>query len=159
MSTVQRIRAAVQRLQQEYITKGKARRFLSGATALSLEAFESLNAAGRCLNSNRSTGENRMRRTVTDNNLADQLQQLLIKENLAVRTGYWYCSLDHSQFGSFCIAILAVSVRNGRAIPIWCQVNVSEAALIAPLLQALEDLLIFLHNAAPNLKLCPNPLC
>lgn len=153
MSTVQRIRGAVQRLQQTYITKGKARRFACGVAALSVETFVSLNAAGRRLSPNRSTGENRMRRTVADRTLADQLQQLLVTEALACRTGYWYCSLDHSQFGPFCIAILAISVRKGRAIPIWCQVNLSEAALVLPLLVALEDLCATLQATAPALKL------
>lgn len=61
--------------------------------------------------------------------------------------------LDDSQFLLFCIAILAVSHRKGRAIPIWCQVNLSEAALIAPLLVALEGLFHFLQVNAPDLQL------
>lgn len=151
MSTVQRIRAAVKRLQQTYITKGKARRFACGVAALSLDTFVSLNAAGRRSAANRATGENRIRRTVTDTDLADQLQTLLVTEALAARQGHWYCSLDHSQFGPFCIAVLAVSVRRGRAIPIWVQVNVSEAALIGPLLVALEELFCFLsENNQPS---------
>ncbi|HEU5188033.1 MAG TPA: transposase [Candidatus Saccharimonadales bacterium] len=153
MSTVQKIRSAVQYLQQTYIAKGKARRFACGVAALSLEAFESLNAAGRGLGLNRFTGENRIRRLVTDTTLADQLQQLLVSEALGSRSGYFYCSLDHSQFGPFCIAVLAVSVRKGRAIPVWCQVNVSEAALAAPLLTALETLFEFISFVAPKLKL------
>jgi hypothetical protein len=153
MSTVQKIRSAVQRLQQTYIAKGKARRFACGVAALSLEAFESLNAAGRSLGLNRFTGENRIRRSVTDVKLADQMQQLLVHEVFAKRQDYWYCSLDHSQFGPFCIAVLAVSVRKGRAIPVWCQVNVSEAALVLPLLTALETLLSMLGSIAPQLKL------
>jgi len=51
-----------------------------------------------------------------------------------------YCSLDHSQFGPFCIAVLAVSVRKGRALPFWVQVNASGAALMEPLLAALSSL-------------------
>lgn len=153
MSTVQNIRRAVQCLKQTYITKGKARRFACGVAALSLEAFESLNAAGRSLGLNRSTGENRIRRLVTDTKLADQLQYLLVVEGFTTRKGYWYCSLDHSQFGPFCIAVLAVSARKGRAIPIWCQVNQSEAALIEPLLTALEALFLTMAAVATELKL------
>ena len=153
MSTVQRIQAVVQRLTSKHISKAKARRFQCGVATLSLEACVSLNAAGRSLGLNRSTGENRIRRTVTDTRLADQLQQLLLSEVFTNRKGYWYCSLDHSQFGPFCIAVLAVSNRAGRAIPVWCQVNVSEAALIAPLLAALEELFVFLAATAPALKL------
>jgi len=153
MSTLQKLSAAVQHLQREYIPKAKARRFYLGVEQLSLREFDSLNAAGRRLGLNRWTGENRIRRLVTDTKLADQLQRVLVSEALASSTGYWYCSLDHSQFGPFCIAILAVSRRKGRAIPIWCQVNVSEAGLIAPLLVALEELFQFLAEQAPALQL------
>jgi hypothetical protein len=153
MSTVAKLTAAVQRLGQTYITKGKARRFACGVAALSLSAFESLNAAGRSLGFNRFTGENRIRRLVMDEALSNQLEQLLVSEALGRRSGYFYCSLDHSQFGSFCIAVLALSVRKGRSIPIWCQVNKSEAALMLPLLAALEALFKALVLAAPSLKL------
>ena len=88
-----------------------------------------------------------------DTALADQIQQLLVREALGAKTGYLYCSLDHSQFGPFCIAVLAISLRKGRAIPIWCQINVSEAALIAPLLVALEVLFVELATLAPELTL------
>lgn len=124
-----------------------------GVEQFSLAEFNSLNAAGRRLGINRFTGENRIRRLVTDEALATHLQRLLVGEALAPQKGYWYCSLDHSQFGPFCIAILAVSHRKGRAIPIWVQVNISEAGLIAPLLAALEELFVFLHGTAPDLQL------
>jgi hypothetical protein len=153
MSTLQKLSGAVQRLQQKHIPKAKARRFRLGVQALSLTEFSSLNAAGRKLGLNRWTGENRIRRLVTDTKLADQLQRLLVIESLAGKSGYWYCSLDHSQFGPFCIAVLAVSHRQGRAIPIWCQVNVSAAGLIAPLLTALEELFTFLGENTPQLRL------
>lgn len=152
MSTVQNLQAAVKRLGKAHISKAKLRRFLTGVTSLSLQEFGSLNAAGRSIGLNRWTGENRIRRTITDNGLADQLQQLLVSEMFQNRSGYVYCSMDHSQFGPFCIAVLAVSARKGRAIPIWCQVNLSEAALIAPLLMALEELFIALRHLAPKLK-------
>lgn len=144
---------AVQRVCQIYIPKAKARRFVTGVSQLSLQEFVSLNAAGRNIGVNRFTGENRIRRAITDRELADSLQQLLVTETFRARHGYWYCSMDHSQFGPFCIAVLAVSVRNGRAIPVWCQVNLSEAALITPLLVALEVLLTTVGKLAPDLKL------
>jgi hypothetical protein len=153
MTTLQKMAAAVKRLRSSYIPKAKARRFFLGAEQFSLSEFSSLNAAGRCLGVNRWTGENRIRRLVTDEQLSVHLQRLLISEALASHKGQWYCSLDHSQFGPFCIAILAVSHRKGRAIPIWCQVNVSEAGLIAPLLAALEELFRFLQEQAPALQL------
>jgi hypothetical protein len=152
MSTLQKLQAAVQQLAQNYISKAKTRRFLHGVAVLSLEEFGSLNAAGRRLSNNRFTGENRIRRAMTDRGLADQLQSLLVAEAFGGRAGYLYCSMDHSQFGPFCIAVLAVSVRKGRAIPIWCQINVSEAALILPLLSALEILLASLQVIAPELQ-------
>lgn len=120
MSTVQKLAIAVKQLQQAHISKAKARRFLLGVELFSIREFTSLNAVRRSLGLNRFTGENRIRRLVTDQTLAQQLQQLLVSEALASKRGHWYCSLDHSQFGPFCIAILAVSHRKGRAIPIWC---------------------------------------
>lgn len=153
MNTIQKLTRAVKAVREAYIPKAKARRFSLGVKAFALTEFSSLNAAGRSLGVNRFTGENRIRRLVTDRSLASHLQQLLVSEALASRTGYWYCSLDHSQFGPFCIAVLAVSHRRGRAIPIWCQVNVSEAGLIKPLLAALEELLQFLQKEAPELHL------
>lgn len=153
MSTLHKLGRTVQRLNRDYISKAKARRFLAGINQLSLQEFSSLNAAGRRSGGRRWAGEMRMRRTVTDTRLADQLQRLLVSEALGRRGGYVYCSLDHSQFGSFCVAVLAVSVRKGRAIPIWCQVNTSQAALIRPLLAALEELCTELARTAPGLKL------
>jgi hypothetical protein len=153
MNTVQKLTHAVQRVREAYIPRAKARRFFLGVEQLALSEFNSLNAAGRRLGINRWTGENRIRRLVTDRALADRLQHVLVCEALASHTGQWYCSLDHSQFGPFCIAILAVSHRKGRAIPIWCQVNVSEAGLIAPLLAALTELFQFLQAHAPDLTL------
>lgn len=153
MFTLHKLSGIVHHLAKKHVTKGKARRFLLGVERFSLAEFSSLNAAGRSLGVNRWTGENRIRRAVTDNKLADQLQQLLVSEALTNRSSYVYCSLDHSQFGPFCIAVLAISVRKGRAIPIWCQVNKNEAALIGPLLVALEALFVSLVAVAPKLQL------
>jgi hypothetical protein len=152
MSTLQKLQHAVKHVRAAYIPKAKARRFLTGVNQLALREFTSLNAAGRAIGVSRSTGENRIRRTITDDKLADHLQQLLVTEMFQNQSGYLYCSMDHSQFGPFCIAVLAVSRRKGRAIPIWVQVNLSEAALIAPLLIALEQLFIELRCIAPKLK-------
>jgi hypothetical protein len=152
MTTLQKIQRAVKHVREAYIPKAKARRFITGVSQLSLQEFSSLNAAGRSIGLNRFTGENRIRRAITDQGLADNLQQLLVHETFTAKQSYWYCSMDHSQFGTFCIAVLAVSVRKGRAIPVWVQVNLSEAALIAPLLMALEQLFIELRCIAPKLK-------
>jgi hypothetical protein len=139
MSILQKILHTVYNLQRAYITPAKARRFHLGVMGLSLHEFTSLNAIGRQTSENRWTGENRIRRLVADEGLANRLQKLLLEEALP-SGNLVYCSLDHSQFGPFCIAVLAVSCRKGRAIPIWCQVNISEAGLIKPLLAALSEL-------------------
>lgn len=153
MLTLQKIHRTVQSLCDTYVSKAKSRRFLSGVQTLSLQEFTSLNRAGRQLSPNRLTGETRIRRVVNDHELSSRIRSLIIHEVFQGYTGYTYCSLDHSQFGPFCIAVLAVSRRKGRAIPIWCQVNVSVAGLIAPLVTALEDLFEIVHSIAPNLKL------
>lgn len=153
MTTVQKIQRAVKQLGTTYINKAKLRRFTTGVSQLALQDFVSLNAAGRMLGGNRWTGESTLRRIVTDTKLTRQIRRLLIVESLGTSRGFVYCSLDHSQFGSFCIAVLALSQRKGRAIPIWCQVNVSVAGLIAPLIAALEDLFELLHSVSPYLKL------
>lgn len=153
MLTLQKIHNHVKRLSETYIPKAKQRRFLSGIQTLSLQEFSSLNRAGRQLSPNRLTGETRIRRAVKDSELSRHIRQLIIREVFAGRMHDAFCSLDHSQFGPFCIAVLALSERHGRAIPIWCQVNVSEAALIAPLVTALEELFAFVRSISPRLKL------
>ncbi|CAN5656357.1 hypothetical protein BH23PAT2_BH23PAT2_05700 [soil metagenome] len=76
MLTLQKLTQTVQKLQQKHIAKAKARRFKLGVRQFSLHEFTSLNASGRSLGLNRWTGENRIRRTVTDESLSDQLQHL-----------------------------------------------------------------------------------
>jgi len=153
MLTIQKLGRVVQLLSEEYVTKAKRRRFHLGTMLFSLSEFRSLNGAGRCLGLNRWTGENRVRRTVHDARLGDSLQQLLLHEGFGGRKGQCFCSLDHSQFGCFCIAVLAISHRKGRAIPVWIQVNVSEAALIRPLIVALEELFVALDRIAGRMQL------
>jgi hypothetical protein len=153
MKTIQKINQLVKRLAADNIGKAKWRRFFNLVEKLSLSEFSSLNSADRSLSENKYTGENRMRRAIADVNLANGLQDTLITEVFSQLNGYVFCSLDHSQFGPFCIAVLAVSFRKGRAIPIWCQVNLSEAALINPLLSALEQLFTRLPDINPELKL------
>ena len=159
MLTLQKINQTVNSLSEKYISRAKKRRFLAGVQTLSLQHFSSLNSAGRQLSANRLTGQTRMRRTVNDRALSAQIRSLIIREIFSSKSfassgsGYTYCSLDHSQFGPFCIAVLALSQRKGRAIPIWCQVNLSVAGLIAPLITALEDLFELVHSIDPNLKM------
>lgn len=153
MKTLQKINKTVNTIAREVIPKGKLRRFFLLVEQFSLRTFSSINCAGRAAAANRNTGETRIRRAVLDSTLASILQDRLVERVFSNLSGYVFCSLDHSQFGPFCIAVLAVSFRSGRAIPIWCQVNISEAALIAPLISALEQLFIKLPAVNPSLKL------
>jgi hypothetical protein len=113
-------------------------RISCGVQAFSLQEFSSINANGRSLALNRKTGESRAYRVCHDDRTAPLLSNLILK--FLPHTPLIYCSLDHSQFGPFCIAVLSVSFRKGRAIPIWCQVNRSESGLMKPLLDKLKDL-------------------
>lgn len=115
-------------------------RLASGIQAFSLQEFSSINAGGRSLTFNRHTGESRAIRTLNDYRITEFVASLILQ--FLPKSATLYCSLDHSQFGPFCIAVLAVSFRKGRAIPVWCQVNVSEAGLMKPLLKALEELAV-----------------
>lgn len=152
MKTIQTINKTVNSIAIASVPKGKLRRFFLMVEYFSLRSFCSLNATGRMVSSNRHTGENRVRRAISDNALANLLGNALVNKVFSELSGYVFCSLDHSQFGPFCIAILAVSFRRGRAIPVWCQVNVSEGALITPLLLELERLFAELSAINPNLK-------
>jgi hypothetical protein len=144
MLSLQKIHAHVQDLVTDHIPPRLRHRIICGIQAFSLQSFTSINANGRSLALNRKTGESRVYRALHD----ERTSPLLLKTLLAwlPQEPRLYCSLDHSQFGSFCIAVLAVSVRKGRAIPIWCQVNVSEAGLMKPLVKALQDLALLLPS-------------
>lgn len=50
-------------------------------------------------------------------------------------------SLDHSQFGSFYIAWIAVSIGKGRSLPVWCvMAPFRKGALLKPLMKGLREL-------------------
>ena len=153
METIQKINKTVKTIAAASIPKGKLRRFALLVEQFSLKAFTSINSAGRSCNINRNTGETRIRRSVLDFNLTSLVQDVLLREVFSRLSGFVFCSLDHSQFGPFCIAVLAVSFRNGRALPIWCQVNIAEAALINPLVAALEKLFVEVASINPEVKL------
>jgi hypothetical protein len=112
----------VQRLANNYIPKKLHPRFATGVEALSTKGLSSLNANGRSLSGNRWTGEARIRRTVTDLRFPGMLLKIILKEFLP-KTGRLQLSLDHSTFGSFTIAVFALSAGKGRALPIWCVVT------------------------------------
>lgn len=109
-----------------------------GIQAFSLQELVSVNSNGRSLARNRKTGESRAYRVLHDPRTVPHLLDLIL--TLVPQGKRLWVSLDHSQFGPFCIAVLAVSSRRGRAIPFWCQVNLGESGLMAPLLGALREL-------------------
>jgi len=153
MNTLQKINKTVKAIAMDNVPKGKLRRFYTLVEQFSLKVFVSLNSAGRASATNRNTGESRIKRAISDVDLTNHLQDELLKRAFAGMSGFVFCSLDYSQFGPFCIAVLAVSFRKGRAIPVWCQVNRSEAALIDPLILKLEQLFANLPSINPNVKL------
>lgn len=136
MFNLQKIQTFVQSQMSSNVPVRLQHRILCGIQAFSLQEFSSINSNGRSLAAKRKTGESRTYRVCHDERTSSLISKLIL--NLLPRTPLLYCSLDHSQFGPFCIAILAVSFRKGRALPIWCQVNRSEAGLIKPLLLELD---------------------
>lgn len=59
------------------------------------------------------------------------------------RSGQLRLSLDHSTFGTFTIAVFALSVGKGRALPVWCVVTRTGKGhpLLKPLLKGFKALL------------------
>lgn len=142
MNTIQNVSHRVQRLAHEYIPKKLHPRFLTGVEALSTKALSSLNANGRSLHDNRWTGETRIRRTVAEERFPNLLLKLIVKEFLPKR-GRLRLSLDHSTFGTFTIAVFALSAGKGRALPVWCIITRTGKGhkLLKPLLKGFQLLL------------------
>ena len=138
MFSLQKIRGIVQKEISDTVPVKLCHRISCGIQAFSLDEFNSINANGRQLSLNRKTGESRVYRVLRDKRTAPLLLKMITK--FLPKGSLLYCSLDHSQFGPFCIAVLAVSFRKGRALPIWCQVNISEAGLMKPLVKELKVL-------------------
>jgi len=142
MTTIQNISRHVQALACTYIPKKLHPRFFTGVEALSTRVLSSLNANGRSLHNNRWTGETRIRRTVTEKRFPDLLLKSILKEFLPKR-GTLRLSLDHSTFGTFTIAVFALSAGKGRALPVWCVVTRTGKGhkLLKPLLRGFKLLL------------------
>jgi hypothetical protein len=141
MNTIQNIGKRVQCLAADYIPKKIHPRFFTGVKALSTKGLSSLNANGRSLTANRSTGENRIRKTVSENRFPKLLLTIILKTFL-VGNGTIRLSLDHSTFGDFTLAVFAISAGKGRALPIWCGVTRTGKghALLKPLLREFQTL-------------------
>jgi len=142
MSTIQNMSRRVQALAITYIPKKLHPRFLTGVEALSTRGLASLNANGRSLCENRWTGEVRIRRTVTEDRFPVLLMKTILKEFLPKR-GTLRLSLDHSTFGTFTVAVFALSAGTGRALPVWCVVTRTGKGrpLLKPLLRGFRALL------------------
>lgn len=142
MTTIQNMTARVQTLAQHYIPAKLHPRFMTGVAALSTTGLASLNANGRSLCDNRWTGEVRIRRTVTDERFPPLLMRTILKEFLP-RHGQLRLSLDHSTFGTFTVAVFALSAGKGRALPVWCVVTRTGKGhpLLKPLLKGLRLLI------------------
>ncbi len=142
MTTIQKVTKHVQALAGTYIPKKLQPRFTTGVAALSTTALTSLNANGRGLHDNRWTGESRVRSTVTDVRFPALLLRAIVKEFLP-KHGQLRLSLDHSTFGTFTIAVFALSAGKGRALPVWCVVTRTGKGhkLLKPLLRGFRILL------------------
>jgi hypothetical protein len=132
----------VQQLADTYIPKKLHPRFFVGIEALATKSLISLNANGRGTHDNRWTGETRIRRTVTEQRFPALLLQPILKEFVPKR-GQLRLSLDHSTFGTFTIAVFALSAGKGRALPIWCVITRTGKGhpLLKPLLKGFKVLL------------------
>lgn len=142
MSTLQNMSRRVQALAITYVPKKLHPRFFTGVEALSTKGLASLNANGRSLCENRWTGEVRIRRTVTEDRFPVLLMKTILKAFLP-KSGRLRLSLDHSAFGTFTIAVFALSAGKGRALPVWCVVTRTGKGhpLLKPLLRGFRALL------------------
>lgn len=139
MNTIQKLSAKIQDLAHQSIPTRLRQRFVWGLVALGLTEFHSLNANGRGLTTNPKTGERRVERLVRDTRLSSLLQTIIFTRCLSL-SGQIHFSLDHSQFGRFYIAVLAVSLGKGRQLPVWCQIGRKDRVLMRPLIAALRRL-------------------
>jgi len=108
-----------------------------------LSGFSSLNGNGRLLATNRHTGESRIRRAVGDVRFPKLILKAIVKRYLrevSVATGgSLRFSLDPSKFGKFYVAVLAVSIGKGRALPVWCVITrFKSGQLLKPLIRGLR---------------------
>lgn len=136
MKNIQKVSTKIHALTDEYIKPKLRQRFLDGIKGLSLSEFHSLNGNGRLLAANPKAGQQRLYRTSHDARFTGIIQQLILEQFLP-KSGILHLSLDHSQFGQFYIAVLALSVGRGRSLPLWCQVGFRDRALMRPLIRAL----------------------
>src|SRR5450631_3428964 len=140
METIQKLSTKIECLAKEYVPTRLRKRFAEGVTSFGLTDFTSLNTSGRMLRENPETGKQRAYRVSRDTRMAT-LARYIILHHFLPKSGSLHLSLDHSQFGSFYIAVITFSTRRGRAIPVWLEVQRRDGKLMRPLMKALKDLL------------------
>ena len=139
MKTIQKLTTKIEALATGYVPTRLRERFTEGITSFGLTDFTSLNASGRMLRDNPEAGKQRVYRLGRDNRMVDITRKIILQEFLP-KASSLHLSLDHSQFGPFYIAVLALCTRRGRAIPIWLEVQKRDNKLMRPLIKALKTL-------------------
>jgi DDE family transposase len=140
MKTIQKLTTKIEALATGCVPTRLRERFTEGITSFGLTDFTSLNASGRMLRDNPEAGKQRVYRLGRDNRMVGIVREIILQEFLP-KAGSLHLSLDHSQFGPFYIAVLALCTRRGRAIPIWLEVQKRDNKLMRPLMKALKRLL------------------
>ncbi len=140
MTTIQKLSSKIEGLASEYVPSRLRERFTEGIASFGLSEFSSLNTSGRLLRDNPETGKQRIYRLGRDSRMV-QITRRIITKHFLPKSGSLHMSLDHSQFGPFYIAVLALSTRKGRAIPVWLEVQKRNGKLMRPLMKALRVLL------------------
>jgi hypothetical protein len=141
MKTIQKLSQKIESLATKHIPTRLRGRFTEGITSFGLSEFTSLNTSGRMLRDNPETGKQRVYRLGRDSRMVGFVRTIILFEFLP-KAGKLHLSLDHSQFGPFYIAILALCSRRGRAIPIWLEVGKRDNKLMKPLIKALGKLCV-----------------
>jgi len=139
MKTIQKLTTKIEQLATEYVSARLRQRFTEGIASFGLSEFTSLNTSGRMLRDSPETGKQRIYRLGRDTRMPGLIRTIITKHFLP-KSGRLHLSLDHSQFGPFYIAVLALCARKGRAIPVWLEVQRRNQELMKPLMQALKML-------------------
>ena len=150
MKTIQKLNTKIESMAKEYVPVRLRERFVEGITSFGLSDFTSLNTSGRMLRDNPEAGKQRVYRLGRDTRMANLARGIITREFLP-KSGSLHLSLDHSQFGPFYIAILALSTHKGRAIPVWLEVQKRDNKLIRPLIKALRGLFDEIGRDAPRI--------
>jgi hypothetical protein len=152
MKTIQKLTTKIESLAKEYVPTRLRERFAEGVASFGLTDFTSLNTSGRMLRDNPETGKQRVYRLGRDSRMVGFVRTIILHEFLP-KAGKLHLSLDHSQFGPFYIAVLALCPRKGRAIPIWLEVQKRDNKLMKPLIKALGELCVEMGDDAARIIL------